>query len=419
MKIRKTMTTSIKISYWRRYLSLRFLTGKIQEKGVIWCFITFLRKLYREVCRFGQCLIAPIKRKKIFLMNLINFHSNGEPKTIILGVWDFKLLPWSVGDFLIFIETLSVLKLKHGADKVDVCVVCDKENPAGNRGYKNINSSNFRYYLFSLLPIINTSPYLGSVFQFDSHSEFYSFLKQNINKYIIYPPINEQLKETFNFYGGQTRREILDFYRKYKFIPYFSIDDYHLGWACNFYKTKAKGLLPVTVSLRNRPDWAARNADRDTWIGFFDLCRFRFPNVVFVIVGLREEVCDKLRVQSNVIIAKDYGSTLVDDFALTRASLLYMGIGSGISEIAVYSDVPYLIFHVVPQVAKQSGLEPNFPKWEFAVEHQKVFHTSFVITSDSLLKEFSNLYNRLDAKEWHKKASSYEQLPYSFVSWYR
>lgn len=396
---------------WKWYLSPRFLASRVQERGIVWCFKAALSIVYQ------QYFFTPFK----FLINLFNFLSSRKPKKIILGVWDYKLIPWSIGDFLEFIETLSVLKLKHGADKVDVCVVCDSENPAGNRGYKNINSSNFRYYLFNLLPIINTSPYLGSVFQFDSRSEFYSFLKQSINKYELYPPINQQLSETFNFYGGATYelmyKEIRDFYRERGFIPYLTIDDYHLSWAYNFYKTKAEGLLPVVVSLRNRPDWAAHNVERDTWLGFFDLCKSAFPEVVFVVVGIREEVFEELRHHSNVIIAKDYGSTLVDDFALVRTSLLYMGVRSGVSEIAIYGDVPYLIFNITPGTVKHMRLKPGFSKWEFAIEHQNIFHTSFVITPHSLLREFSNLYNQLDVEQYRKKASSYKSTLYTFATW--
>ncbi|MFC1987019.1 hypothetical protein ACFLVH_00485 [Chloroflexota bacterium] len=324
-------------------------------------------------------------------------------KKTILGVWDYKTLPWSIGDLLCFTETLSVLKLKHDADKVDICVVCDSKNPAGNRGYQNITPSNFRYYLFNRLPLISTSPYLGAVFQFDSWAEFYSFLRQSINRHIIYPPVVQQLAETFNFYGGATLKEIRDFYRERRFIPYLTIDEHHLSWAHNFYADKAKGLLPVVVSLRWHPHGTTnRNADHEGWLGFFDLCQSAFPKVVFIIVGTREEAFEELRYRRNVIVAKDYGSTLLNDLALIRTSLLYMGMESGVSVIAVFSDVPYLLFGREEIARKAWELEPN-TNYEFATEHQKAFYaSSFTITSESLMLEFSNVYNQLAIDEWHK-----------------
>ena len=390
----------------------RVLAKKLREKGIVYCFKAALNMAYRQVSSPERSFRIPFR----FLINLFNLLSNRKPRKVILGVWDYKVIPWSVGDFLEFMETLSVLKLKHGADKVDVCVVCDCENPAGNRDYKNINSSNFRYYLFKLLPIISTSPYLGSVFQFDSRSEFYAFLNQNINKYEIYPPINQQLKETFNFYGGATYKEVQDFYREHGFIPYLTIDDYHLSWAYNLYKTKAKGLLPVAVSLRWHPHATIhRNAERDVWLGFFDLCKSAFPDVVFIVIGTREEVFDELRHRSNVIIAKDYGSTMLDDFALIRTSLLYMGMESGVAAIAIFSDVPYLLFGREKAARKAMKLELG-STYEFATEYQKFFYeASFIVTPDTLLEEFSKLYNQLDIAKWQEKASAYESTPYTFA----
>ena len=392
----------------------RVLAKKLREKGIVYCSKAALLMVYRRVFspkRPGVHLITPFR----FLINLFNPLSFRRPRKVILGVWDYKVIPWSIGDLLVFIETLSVLKLKHGADKVDICVVCDRENPAGNRGSKNINPSNFRNLLFKLLPIISTSPYLGSVFQFDSRPEFYSFLQQNINKYEIYPPINQQLAETFNFYGHATLKEIQDFYRERGFIPYLAIDDYHLSWAYDFYKTKAKGLLPVVVSLRWHPHAAIhRNAERNVWLTFFDLCKSAFPDVIFVVVGSREEVFEELRHRSNVMVAKDYGSTLLDDLALIRTSLLYIAQESGISIIAVFSDIPYLLFGREEVARKALKLEPG-SNWKFATQYQKVFYSDFEVTPHSLLEEFSSLYNQLDTDKWQEKASACESTPYTFA----
>ncbi|MFC2071647.1 hypothetical protein ACFLUU_02880 [Chloroflexota bacterium] len=390
----------------------RVLARKLREKGIVYCIKAALRMAYQYVGSHERHFLTPLK----FMVNLFRFLFSRKTERIILGVWDYKTIPWSIGDLLYFIETLSVLKLKHGADKVDVCVVCESENPAGNRGYKNITPGNFRYQLFNLLPLISTSPYLGSMFQFDSRAEFYSFLRHSINKYEIYPPINQQLAETFNFYGGATLKEIQDFYREHAYIPYLTIDDYHLSWAYDFYETRAKGLLPVVVSLRWHPHAKPeRNAERDVWLGFFDLCKSAFPEVAFVVVGTRGEVFEELRRCHNVIVAKDHGSTLLDDLALIRTSLLYMGRESGVSEIAVFSDVPYLLFGREEIAREAWGLEPD-TNYEFATEHQKAFYaSSFVITPDSLLREFSNLYNQLDTDKWRKKASESKSTPYTFA----
>lgn len=407
------MSGSNRVAPRRWYLSPGFMMSRLRERGLIWCVRAALDPAYRRVFRPGRPGYN-LHNTFRFLVNLFALLSNKKPRKVILGVWDYKTLPWSIGDLLVFIETLSVLKLKHGADRVDVCVVCDSQNPAGNRGYKNINTGNFRYHLFDLLPLIGTSPYLGSVFQFDSRTEFYSFLRQSINKYEIYPPVNKQLAETYNFYGGATLKEVQDFYREHGFIPHLNIDDYHLSWAYNFYRTRADGLLPIVVSLKWHPYSRNRSADRHVWLGFFDICQTKFPKVVFIVIGRREEVFEELRDRSNIIIAKDYGSTLTDDCALIRTCMLYMGMESGISIIAVFSDVPYLLFgrEEVARKALKLKLDSNF---EFATQYQKAYYaSSFIVTSESLLSEFSNLYNQLDIDKWRKKASAYKVNHYSF-----
>ena len=413
------MTKSDNTPDWKCYLSPHFVTAKLRQKGVVWCSNMTLRMIYRQMCRPGRYFLSYLREKVTFLVNVHNFlsHKKREPKKVILGVWDYKVIPWSIGDFLVFIETLSVLKLERRADRVDVCVVCDKENPAGNRAYTNITPGNFRYHLFNLLPIINTSPYLGCVFQFDSRAELYSFLDKNTNKYEVYPPIQQQLKETYNFYGGATFREIQDFHKKHGFIPLLTIDDYHLSWAHNLYRAKAEGRLPVAVCLRNRPDGKSRNAPRDAWLEFFDMCKSAFPAIVFVVIGLREEVSPELRNRSNVILSKDQGSTLSDDFALVKTSLLYIGADTGMAMIAVFGDVPYLIFGSPPETTKQMGLEPG-ANWGFATKQQKLFYSDFPIMPQSLFEEFSRLYRELDTDNWRQQASAYKKPLYSYPSWY-
>jgi hypothetical protein len=145
------------------------------------------------------------------------------------------------------------------------------------------------------------------------------------------------------------------------------------------------------------------------------LCKSAFPEVVFVVVGTREEVFEELRHHRNVIVAKDHGSTLLDDLALIRTSLLYMGRESGVSEIAVFSDVPYLLFGREERARLAQKLKPD-SNYEFATKLQKVFYaSSFIVTADSLLREFSNLYNQLDIDKWRKKASESKSTPYTFA----
>ncbi len=296
-----------------------------------------------------------------------------------------------------------MLRVKHDADKIDICVVCDKDNPAGNRGDKDITPLTYRKHLMELMPLVYTCPCVRSLYEFDSRRDYWAFIRLNLFKYKMYPSIWSQLAETHNFYGGATYKEVQGFYRERGFIPYLTIDDYHLNWARNFYKTKAKGLLPVVVSLRGNPRLGIhRNAERNVWLTFFDLCKSAFPDVIFVVIGSQEESFKKLRHRSNVMVAKDYGSSLLDDLALIRTSLLYMGVESGIVNIAFFSAIPYLIFGREKMANEALKLKAG-SNFEFATRHQKVFSdSSFTITPESLLKEFTDLYQQLDRESDNK-----------------
>ena len=129
----------------------------------------------------------------------------------VLGVWDYKALPMSFGDPLMFVESLSVVKLETGADAVDICIIYDRNDPKGNRKVKNITVENVPDYMLDFLPLFSTSPFLGSVFQFNSREEFYRFFRQSSDRYHVYPPLPDHLGEVFNYVGGADLRKILGF----------------------------------------------------------------------------------------------------------------------------------------------------------------------------------------------------------------
>ncbi|MFC1644300.1 hypothetical protein ACFL5C_03200, partial [Candidatus Omnitrophota bacterium] len=224
----------------------------------------------------------------------------------ILGIWDYKALPWSVGDPLLFIEELSILKIKHNAEGIDICVVYDRDNPAGNRREPKLTSENAQDYMLEFLPLFSTCPFLGSVYQFNSRKEFYSFLKTTSGRYDIFPPLRQHLSEKYNYTDGGNPhlREIQKFYNIYGYIPHLRIGNRNSFWARWFYVNHLpEKTIPVTLSLRQPLSgiFNVRNAVPAVWLSFIDRCKVDFPEVVFVVVGLRAEVFHGLRERSNVI----------------------------------------------------------------------------------------------------------------------
>jgi len=368
---------------------------KIRKYGIWGSFRKLLKRLLKSggvYWRLAQLIIAPAYRQRR-----------------ILGIWDYKALPWSIGDPLVFMEMLSVIKLEADAEAVDVCVVYDRDNPNGIRsrpGKDIITAENAQDYMLELLPLFGTSPYIGSIFQFNSRREFYSFLKNNLQRYDIFPPLAEHLAETYNYVGSCKHfLEVQDFHKRHGYVPYLKVNDRDMSWAKWFYKIHlGKNSVPVTLSLRRSLTPDERNADPGVWMNFLDRCKESFPEVVFVTVGLREETLEGLRNRPNVLIAKDFGTSILEDMALIRNSLLYMGTNSGINTIAQFSDLPYIIFQFPVQSLHTVGFKSG-ENFNFATKDQRVFTTDIEVTPDFLFEKFKKLYARLDHDAWRGKVS--------------
>ncbi|NQT66885.1 MAG: hypothetical protein HQ569_04855 [Actinobacteria bacterium] len=377
------------------------------------------KNIVKHGLRFLLYLLRPfiVKCNLIFVFNLLILliSSAKYGKKRILGIYDFKTLPWSVGDPLLFIEKLSILKIIHKAGMIDICVIYDKKNPSGIRREPNINANNAQDYMVDFLPLFNTCPYLGSVFQFNSRKEFNIFLKNNIHRYDLYPSLRQHLAESYNFDGIVFMKKFEDFFNKYGYIPHLRIGERDSSWAYWFYQNYLpKDTVPVVLSLRRPLSMISRvrNADPKVWLAFIDKCKEVYKDVAFVIVGLRVEVFKGLRERSNVVIAKDYGTSIIQDLALIRSSYFYLGTVSGPSTIALFSGLPYLMFQL-PKIEKYVLSEGK--NFSFATENQKLFGTNVPVTPELLYSEFSKLYERLDRNKWKeeaiKNASRKKEMP--------
>ena len=223
----------------------------------------------------------------------------------------------------------------------------------------------------------------------------------NYDRYNIFPPLSQHLGETYGYYdsAASEMKMIEEFYDSYGYIPFLRIGERDKSWALWFYLSYLpEGSIPITLSLKSTSHHPIRNADPTVWLSFIDRCKIAFPEIMFVVVGLREEVFDGLKDRQNVVIAKDYGTSIMEDLALIRSSLAYMCTTSGVNAIAMFSDTPYLQFQF-PNM-EQYGLDEG-TKFSFAADNQKIFSTNIDVTSELLLQEFTELYLKLDQNCWH------------------
>ena len=377
---------------------LSYLFGKVRERGFIQSLKAVMEIARLRIGRINHGLHHFLVRSTLTIPSLrFLLRPSHQPEKRILAIWDFHTSPYSVGDVLVFNEMTMVLRLIHKVDKVDVCLVWDRSDtkPAIINSAHPGNHTN-HYNLSTILPVASVNPDLGSVYIFDSRDRLEAFLIENADKYDIWPPLTEYLNK-FSTY--QSNFDFVhNFYKSNGYIPYLSCEELLVKWAYGFIRDNVRPYFPVVVHLRNHPTVIpSRNARLDCWLEFFNYCNGKF-DAKFVLISSKEEIDDRFRGLSNVVISKDFATTAVQDLALIQTSLLFMGVSSGPNMMAIYSDIPYIVFNFTPYSEKSI---PSGSKPLFATSLQKF--TWEPETIDSLIKEFSELYNKLNIADWKEK----------------
>ena len=379
--------------------SLLYLVRKVRERGIIWCvrttikyYLTWRHRIRGQIgLKLQQIFIRPV----LIIPSLrFLFRRDVHLDRRILAIWDFRTSPYSIGDMLYFNEVTMIQRLIHKVDKVDICLTFDSTNTSPS-AVNIIRADDNYYHVSTLLPVVTTNPNLGSFYIFDSQERLEAFLMANVDRYHIFPPLKEYLNKfpssasNFNF--------INKFYRKNGFIPYLSCQPNIIKWACTFINRNVEPYFPVVVHLRNQQLFTERNARLDCWLEFFKYCNGKF-NVKFVLIGAMEETDDRFRQFPNVVVAKDFGTTVVQDLALIQTSLLFLGVSSGPNIMAIFSDTPYVIFNFTPYT--ESDI-PYGSKPAFATDLQKMAWEPE--NTDMLIREFSELYSKINLSEWKTK----------------
>lgn len=248
-------------------------------------------------------------------------------------------MPFTVGDFLYAQEVGLILRDVHGADKVDVALLCDARQPARADG--GLTAENFHHYFARWLPVAFVNPHLGSVLVFDSPDALAAYVADNVDRYYVFPPYVDAHGRKLTHYT-QYFDYVLAFHAERGYVPHLSCRPATVMWARRFLARYVRPRLPVTVQLRNTSSATERNAALEAWLELFAYCERRH-NVGFVVIGDANEVDPRLR-RANLLVAKDHHTTVEEDLALVQAAAAFLGVPSGPPVMAMFSAVPYAIF---------------------------------------------------------------------------
>lgn len=315
----------------------------------------------------------------------------------LLAVWDFRQCPSNLGDILVLHQRMQLLRHETGLDQVDYAFVGERGRILShNEHYRaGVNDESWQAPLPGLLRTVNLSAHAGSTFFFDGYDAFDDFVEANLDRYHIWP--SGRLHDVPQSAFGRNFDAVQEFCVAHGWYPALEIRPQWLRYAARFFLDQVAPALPVVCHVRNnvlRPD--NRNAPIEAWVEFFSRSADAH-DAKFILIGAVGEIDDRFRDLPNVLIAKDFGTSLEEDLALAHCPYLFLGTSSGPACMAIFSDTPYVVFHFQPEW-EMIARDHDFA---FATPHQRL--TWERETADTIQDAFTDLWSRLDPVPWWAK----------------
>jgi hypothetical protein len=341
-----------------------------------------------------------------------------DPPRRLLVIYDLTTQPFSMGDILVIQEASLVVREQYQLGQIDFVLLYDPAQPAcADPAFASIDSENILYHVASVLPAAQVNPHHGSLFAFNSPAQLLQFIADNVTRYHIWPSVRRFRARDYNYL--HVFNDLLhNHYLKHGSLPRLTCRPFLVDWAHEFYRDHVFPAIPVTVQIRkNKIICPSRNLQIEYWLDFFRQCETDYP-VRFVIIGSRAEVDNRLRACSNVVVAKDQGTTVEQDLALIQTAAIHMGASSGPAMLAVFNPKPYLIVNTNAHTSGHIDFVPSGPgmwKFRFATPYQRCAEPPE--TKELLVKEFARMWSAVDQAEW--KSEPGRQPKKSLVSWLR
>jgi hypothetical protein len=317
-------------------------------------------------------------------------------KNRLLFIYDLTYQPFSIGDFLVANGASLALSEIENIKQVDILIIFDKNNITKTKEFSHINTDNIYFNISSLLPIAQINQHFSSLLIFDNRFQADKYILDNIQNYKVYP--NMKLYGMGTYYYWDAMNSIFPtYYDKFGHPPYFICRNYLTSWVNQFFLKHAEGKIVVTINLRNNKNHGQnRNSKLDEWYKFFNYCNDRF-NVKFIVICSINEVDERWRQCSNVLVAKDFHTFIEHDLALINNSHFHMGSPSGPFSMAWFGTKPYIMFNFESNHLKlyKSIIEKDgYLRFSFANPLQLM--TLKEEFFDNILFEFLHLYNNIE-----------------------
>jgi hypothetical protein len=357
-------------------------------------------RTYLRIYKIFFFTIKKIQRAKHILLWIFSTSSllrrrKNRPQRLLV-IYDLSYQPFSIGDFLLFQQGSLIQSKLLGLDLIDVAIVYNVERSNKSVEFLTITSEATLYHLASIVPVAQLNQRLGSVFVFNSRTQFESFVTDNMPYYQVWPSaVNYAAKDYL--YWIVFNDLMVGHFKSYGYVPFLKCRTFLEEWARSFYQMQIKQQVPVTVNLRNNRLFSQeRNSNMDCWIEFFACCKVIYP-VVFIIICGWNEVDERMIGLENVIVAKKHHTGIEQDLALINTSVAHLGTASGPFTMAICGKKPYLMFNFDGDFRMYDGMTETdgFSRFAFATTHQKL--TKQKESVEILNKEFALLWTAIES----------------------
>ena len=317
------------------------------------------------------------------------YRHNKKPNKKILGYWDFNQRVSKLGDFMVFLEYLNILrhefKLNIENNKnIDICFIDD--NHHYNSKIKKFSKTYQFKKAIKMLVLVNK--HVDTVMTFASNAEFERYYEQNRTRYIRWPA-------TVSGTLIADCKRIEEFYQRKGCIPHFDLPPAIINEISAFYESHVYPAIPIIINIRQSKHDPNRNSESLEIKKFIEHYE-KDKTYKFIIICDKSEIREDFRTLNNVLFSKDYFSDIEYDLGFIKTSHVSIFPSSGMACFAWFSKTPFIQYGNHGYHEKFTSVKKG-KTFNFFSQEQVVLHGNK--TAAELISSFEELIARLKEKE--------------------
>lgn len=266
----------------------------------------------------------------------------------IVGLWDLRFVPHSLGEYLYFLAVLQCVSEDLGLDKVEIwCLVPGEDQIRFDQKDLDepIRSTRVRQFK-ELTAFLRSSP--DSFLFFEDTDTFDEAVVLAMRDRVVVPRWESSSGGMFASYM-HNYRFLNQAYAKSGRAPHLKPCVSYMSEALeriDTIKRKSGKTRVVATHLRYSKLDAERNVEIDEWIELFRHAALVHQDLLFLILGEGEleQTLENEDVLGNCCFAKDYAEGAMEGFVLIHAADGFIGGPSGPAIVPLLSPNPYLFY---------------------------------------------------------------------------